>query len=226
MKICPKCKIEKDDSDFSKNQYWCKSCKKQQYLDTKETTVKQYQLANKDNISQYRRQYYIDNFDALKQYKKDNADHSKEYMKAYRALNGAEINEQKKRYEKDKWNNDPAYKLRKGISNSIYVALQKASSSKNGESCFQYLGYDFQQLKDHIESLFETWMNWNNQGKYDPETWDDNDSSTWTWHIDHIIPQSKFNYKSMDDKEFKECWALNNLRPYSAKQNVIDKNNR
>lgn len=26
----------------------------------------------------------------------------------------------------------------------------------------------------------------------------------------------------MEDEEFKKCWALSNLRPYSAKQNIID----
>jgi hypothetical protein len=26
----------------------------------------------------------------------------------------------------------------------------------------------------------------------------------------------------MTDENFQKCWALKNLRPYSAKQNVID----
>lgn len=26
----------------------------------------------------------------------------------------------------------------------------------------------------------------------------------------------------MEDDNFKRCWALENLRPYSAKQNIID----
>ena len=69
-------------------------------------------------------------------------------------------------------------------------------------------------------------MNWENHGIYDSETWDDNDQSTWTWQIDHIIPHSKFNYHSMKDKEFLECWDLKNLRPLSSKQNIIDGNRR
>jgi len=56
------------------------------------------------------------------------------------------------------------------------------------------------------------------------KTWNDNDSSTWNRQIDHIIPHSKFKYSSMSDKEFQECWALSNLRPYSAKQNIIKGN--
>jgi hypothetical protein len=26
----------------------------------------------------------------------------------------------------------------------------------------------------------------------------------------------------MEDENFKKCWSLENLRPYSAKQNIID----
>jgi hypothetical protein len=59
-------------------------------------------------------------------------------------------------------------------------------------------------------------------GKYNIKIWDDNDKSTWKWQIDHIIPHSTFKYASMEDEEFKKCWALSNLRPYSAKLNVIE----
>ena len=65
-------------------------------------------------------------------------------------------------------------------------------------------------------------MNWDNQGIYNPKTWDDNDTTTWKWQIDHIIPESDFNYITPNDPEFKECWALKNLRPLSAKQNILD----
>ena len=69
-------------------------------------------------------------------------------------------------------------------------------------------------------------MTWNNQGKYNPEIWNDSDQSTWTWQLDHIIPQSDLPYASMEDDNFKKCWSLENLRPYSAKQNLIDGSKR
>lgn len=65
-------------------------------------------------------------------------------------------------------------------------------------------------------------MNWNNHGQYRAEEWDDNDPSTWVWQIDHIIPQSDLPYDSMEHPNFKKCWSLDNLRPYSAKKNVIE----
>lgn len=83
-----------------------------------------------------------------------------------------------------------------------------------------------EKLKRHLEGQFESWMTWDNHGRYDVKTWNDNDQNTWTWQIDHIIPHSKFHYTSMENQEFKDCWALSNLRPYSAKQNVIDGTSR
>ena len=89
-------------------------------------------------------------------------------------------------------------------------------------SCLKFLPYAIQQLKDHLEKQFESWMNWENQGKYIVNEWDDNNTKTWKWQIDHIMPQSDLPYKSMEDENFKICWALSNLRPLSAKQNLID----
>lgn len=66
-------------------------------------------------------------------------------------------------------------------------------------------------------------MNWNNHGVYRSSTWNDQDPSTWTWQIDHIIPQSKLPYDSMEHFNFKKCWDLTNLRPLSAKLNVLRK---
>lgn len=79
-----------------------------------------------------------------------------------------------------------------------------------------------EELKQHLENQFESWMNWDNWKLYDVHTWSDNDSLTWTWNIDHIIPQSRLKYSSLQDENFQKCWALKNLRPLSAKQNIKD----
>jgi hypothetical protein len=93
----------------------------------------------------------------------------------------------------------------------------------------------FDDLKKYIEAQFslpanlidgEPWMTWENWTIYDPKTWDDNNPTTWTWNIDHIIPRSDLPYTSMEDENFKKCWSLENLRPLSAKQNVLDGVNR
>ena len=44
--------------------------------------------------------------------------------------------------------------------------------------------------------------------------------------LDHIDAHINFLYITMNCQEFKDCWALSNLRPLSAKQNVKEQNSR
>ena len=53
-------------------------------------------------------------------------------------------------------------------------------------------------------------MSWENYGSY--------------WHIDHIKPDSRFIYESVEDIEFKKCWALSNLQPLKAEDNLKKSN--
>jgi len=128
-------------------------------------------------------------------------------------------NERLKRRAKKLRENNPCYVIKSSISHSIWVRLK---SKKNNKSCLNYLSYSISDLKLHLEKQFEPWMNWINYGRYKADDWNDNDQSTWKWQIDHIIPQSDLPYLSMEDDNFKKCWALENLRPYSAKQNLVD----
>lgn len=155
-----------------------------------------------------------------KQYRKNNKDRRKKWE----ANNQDKLRGIKNKYKRKRRINDVGFRLRGNISRSILQALKINNSSKQDKSILDNLPYNMNELKQHIELLFEPWMNWNNYGIYDPKKWDDNDSKTWTWHIDHIVPQSKLIYTSMKDETFRKCWSLDNLRPLSAKQNVKDGN--
>ena len=111
---------------------------------------------------------------------------------------------------------NPQARIHHSIGSSIRNHL------KNNGKKFSALPYSATELIEHLQSQFEPWMNWNNYGKYDPKTWRDDDNSTWTWQIDHIIPASTFNYSSTQDEDFFKCWSLNNLRPLNSKQNYLD----
>ena len=108
-------------------------------------------------------------------------------------------------YAKKRRQNDTEYRLRQNVSTAISIALKRSDGSKQGESIEKYLPYTIEQLKEHLESQFEPWMTWNNHGK---------------WHLDHITPQSKLPYASMDEPNFQKCWALENLQPLEAKENM------
>lgn len=201
---------------YSENSDRLRQYRREYYQEHREESLsyaKEYRLNNEDKIHNYNANYYKNNLEKEKARKKKYVNENREKVKAT-----------KRNYERTRRRQDPIYKLKWYISNSIRKNLNNKNLSKNGESCWKYFGYSQTELKNHLENLFEHWMNWDNWGNYNPKTWNDSDPSTWTWQIDHIIPHSTFNYKSMNDKLFKECWALENLRPYSAKQNIIDRN--
>jgi hypothetical protein len=124
-------------------------------------------------------------------------------------------------YLKERRKIDPVFKLRVDVSTLIRRSLKSNNSSKVS-SILDYLPYSIQELREHLEKQFKPWMTWENHGVYDIDVWDDNDLTTWTWQLDHIIPQSDLPYTSMSDDNFQKCWALENLRPYPAKLNIIE----
>jgi 5-methylcytosine-specific restriction endonuclease McrA len=67
------------------------------------------------------------------------------------------------------------------------------------------VGYTVEQLRVHLERQFLPKMGWHNM----PE-----------WHVDHIVPLSSFEFESADDLAFKAAWALTNLRPIWATENL------
>ena len=137
--------------------------------------------------------------------------HSKEHRREYR-----------KSYETENRKNIE-YRIKNNISRSVREMLTLGDfNRKNWRSIRKFLPYTMQELKTHLEQQFEPWMSWENYGIYIKSEWDDSNSATWTWQIDHITPHSTFNYSSMEDEVFKVCWSLENLRPLSSKQNIKD----
>jgi len=229
MKTCIKCSFFGAHCFFRRATNICLVCHKKYTKQHREKNKavkreydKQYRITNKEKIQAHQKQHYEKNQEELKLYQQQYREENPEYMKSWRISNIEEIKEYYNRYSKERKENDINFRLRHNVSASINTLLKRNGSSKNGRSITQYLLYTIQELKLNIETQFELWMNWKNYGKYNAEIWKDNDSSTWTWQLDHIIPHSTFKYTSMDCQEFRDCWALSNLRPLSAKQNWAD----
>jgi hypothetical protein len=94
------------------------------------------------------------------------------------------------------------------ISRRISILITGSLKKKRQERCRQWemvVGYNIEDLKEHLERQFLPGMSWENIGK---------------WHIDHKVPIAAFNYKTIDDIDFKRCWALENLRPMWALENM------
>lgn len=188
------------------NGYLSNLCK-----DCDNAKARQWKKEHKSEVSNYN-----------KQYKQEHKEEISVYNKTYKKENRLAVNAQKRKHQKEKRGQEPAFKLRQNISNVIGHALKANGGSKEGQSILKYLPYTIQELREHLEDQFEWWMSWDNYGGYYAKTWNDDNSLTWTWQIDHIIPQSDLPFKSMKSKNFKKCWGLKNLRPYPAKQNCLD----
>ena len=108
------------------------------------------------------------------------------------------VNRRNKYLERRK---DPRKKLRKAVSNLIRDCIKKHNAFKQG-SFPKYVDWTVEELKIHLESQFTEGMSWDNYGK-----------GVGKWSIDHVVPDSFFNYKKMGDDSFKKSWSLDNLQP-------------
>jgi hypothetical protein len=93
-------------------------------------------------------------------------------------------------------------KLTHRMSNLVRLSIKR---NKNGYHWEGLVGYTLDDLKAHLEKMFLDKMSWDNMGE---------------WHIDHKTPVSFFNFKTAEDVDFKKCWALENLQPMWAIDNL------
>jgi hypothetical protein len=170
-----------------------------------------------------------------KKYRKNNLKKCKEMCGLYRKNNLTKIKDMKRNWDINnkikvfqynreyiknnpnkvkKWNENatrkskenPMYKLNTIISSGMRRSLL---SDKKGYHWEKLVNYTVVVLKNYMEKLFLPGMSWENQGR---------------WHIDHIIPISWWQFKNYNDREFKQCWALCNLQPLWAKDNLTKSN--
>ena len=94
------------------------------------------------------------------------------------------------------------------IGDLIRGALNRGGASAKFED---FAGYSTGQLKSHLEAQFTKGMDWEKfrEGKI---------------HIDHIVPISSFDLSNPD--ELRSAWAITNLRPLWAKDNLIKSSKR
>jgi hypothetical protein len=120
--------------------------------------------------------------------------HREQYTKAHIAYN--------RNYCKARQQRDVEYRLAILLRKRLYVALKH--DFKNG-SAVRDLGCSMTEFKNYILSKFQvgmTWDNWSNSG----------------WHLDHIVPLSKFNLQ--DRQQFLIANNYTNLQPMWAKHNL------
>lgn len=123
---------------------------------------------------------------------------NKDKMNAYRRLHKDKRNKK----HKERRENDLNYKIKSNLRCRLRSAIKLGFKAG---SCVKDLGCTIEQLKSHLESQFQSGMNWENWGIKG-------------WHIDHIKPLSKFDLT--DRKQFLEAVHYTNLQPLWANENL------
>jgi hypothetical protein len=116
-----------------------------------------------------------------------------------------------------RYNTDSNYRLRKIIYSLVYQSL-KYNGGKKDSRTYQILGCTLKEFKLYIESKFESWMTWDNQGNPKDGIFEFNK----TWDLDHIIPISS----AKTEEELLKLNHYENFQPLCSKINrEIKRNN-
>ena len=198
-KKCSKCLKSKQFSDFYKKRGGkfgvegrCKECRsKIDFIYTRE---------NQDKVKQSRKRHYKSNLQKVKAkqaiYRTKNREKLRLYYRKFDKLNRNKITSRERR----RYASDPNFKLKKNLRNRIRLALQNTAKQTSTDLL---LGASTKQVRQHIESQFQSGMTWDNYGE---------------WHIDHRLPCASFDLSNPDEQ--KVCFHYTNLQPLWAKDNL------
>lgn len=206
IKLCKCCKMEKEE--FRGN--ICVDCVKKYQ--------KEYRKNNKNKINEGKKRYRTSHKKEIlayqTEYRKTNKSKNKvkTYNHKYRKTHKKEIQRKDREYQKEKFKNDVNFKIKCHLRSRINTIIKKGKPG----SAVRDLGCSVDFLKQYFESKFYSnpktgeAMSWENYGKYG-------------WHIDHIIPLSKFDLT--DREQFLIACNYENLKPLWAEENLSKHDN-
>ena len=208
MKLCYKCKIIKEKTNFNKSEKEkdgllseCKECRHQRYL--------LYFLKNKEKVLTKNKEWQKNNRDKYnvqrcKRYNK-NLELSRQTVRQKRLNNLEHYRKYQREWFKRKRQENPRYAIEHRLRNRILIAMKK----QNGKKAYKttdLLGCEIDFFIKYIESLFTEGMNWEKLKNKEIE-------------IDHILPCCQFNL--LDENEQKKCFHYTNLQPIWKKDHII-----
>ena len=147
--------------------------------------------SNKERLAEwyreYRKQHPEKNKANTKAYRERHPERAKESSKKYKCNNREKIKQNALDYQprkaelhKLKKETDPVYKLKCLIRSNILKSFTRINMKKTNKT-LEILGCTYEEFRNYIESKFESWMTWDNYGKY-------NGDFSYGWDLDHIIP--------------------------------------
>lgn len=158
-----------------------------------------------EKCKQYRHNYYLLNIEKFKKIGKEKylayREEIKKRTKKWAVDNPDKVKEYSKR-KGLKRRSTPIGKLNQNISFQVYDALKNRKVNCHWETL---VNFTLEDLILHLERQFTGNMSWDNYGQ---------------WHVDHKIPKAIFSFSTPTDPAFLQCWALDNLQPLWARDNL------
>lgn len=140
-KVCSKCGIEKQNTEFPIGKAYCRACGREM--------CKSYKQRNKGHISEYN-----------KKYKGDHKEEVKEYNHDYNLEHREEIQKRQTIYQCERKKTDPQFKM------ACDLRTKLSNTMKGGykDSSIQTFGCEYNFLCDWIKSQFTDEMSFENYG--------------------------------------------------------------
>ena len=195
-----------------------KEYRKEYYLKNREDALeyqKEHQLKNREHVLEYQKEYYLKNRERrreqmkewdlknkehIKEYRLKNKEHKKEYNKEYNSR--PETQELKRNHNRNRYHTDINFRLKKICSTRLLQALKGFDKAA---STMKLIGCTIDELRKHLESKFEPWMTWENQG-------------LGGWDVEHI--KACFHFNLADPEQQRECFNWSNLQPMEHIANI------
>jgi hypothetical protein len=163
--------------------------------------------SNPDGLNVYCRPCSLEYF---ARYREVNRDKIFLSGKEYRSRNADRIRVSKNEYIKSRRKSDIHFKILRNVRTYVRRVCSNNGARKSF-SLTSLVTYTKDDLKLHLESHFQPGMTWDNHGT--------------VWHIDHIRPCNSFDVATYGESAIVAMWALDNLRPAFAKDNIDKSDN-
>ena len=168
-----------------------------QYTEKNKEKKREYDKEYNEKNKEKRVNHYIENKDEVNQISREWYQKNKGYRREY-----------KRKYTNNLRSTNPIVRVKDSISSLLRQSLKKMGYSKKSRT-HSILGCSFEEFKLHLENQFEPWMNWDNYGKYQKDTFN------FGWDIDHIVPTSS----ALNEEDIITLNHYTNLKPLCSKFN-------
>lgn len=164
---------------------------------------REYYKKNKSKLAAQNKKRYAANIEKVKEYRRKNKERIAKKSKEYNSR--PEVKEARNKKLRRKRKSDPMFRLNSNMGKYVSTVLRSEKRYRHWESL---VGYTLKDLKKHLEKKFVDGMTWDNYGE---------------WHVDHKIPLAVHNFVTPNDMDFQKAWALDNLQPLWANENISKK---